>query len=126
MDLQRVYILLEEADKMVQTAEEEMMRAEEDAVTHSVCFNSRQAIINYLTVFLLNKGIGPASPPTMAALFDQCRSVDSRFDLLSIENLHCRFEAKHEEYCLSVSQVDECLQIARQASKIVKGKTSDS
>lgn len=123
MDTQKADILLQEADRMVQDAGEEMMRAAEDAITHSVCFKSRQAIINYLTVFLLNNGIRPADPPTMAALLDQCRSIDGRFDLINIDNIHCRFEAEDKEYCLSVKQVDECLRIANQAKGIVKGVT---
>lgn len=121
MDVQRAYILLEEADQMVQAAGEEMMRAEEDAITHAVCFKSRQAIINYLTVFLIKSGVAPIAPPTMAALLAQCQAIDGRFNLLNIDNIHCRFEAEDKDYCLSVDQVDECLRIANQASDIVKG-----
>ena len=123
MDTQRADILLQEADQMVQDAGAEMNRSEEDAITHTVCFKSRQAIVNYLTVYLLNSNVRPADPPIMAALLDQCRSLDGRFDLLNIANIHCRFEDHDEEYCLNVDQVDYCLKVAEQARGIVKGTT---
>ena len=125
MDVQRAYILLEEADQMVAAAAEEMMRAEEDVITHSVCFNSRQAIINYLTFFLLSNGIRPEEPSVMANLLAQCRGVDPRFRQLNIENIQCRFDVGEKEYCLSVPQVDECLNIARRASDLVKAPAAE-
>lgn len=111
--------LLQEADQLLQFAGEEMVRAEEDAITHTVCSHSRQAIINYLTAFLLSEGLQPDESVTMAGLLEACRTIDGRFDLIDLSNIHCRLESHSEEYCLSVDQVDECIKIARQLRGIL-------
>lgn len=118
MDTQHVSTLIREADRMLLAADQEMMRSEEDAITHTVCFHARQSLLNYLTVFLLNNGVRPEQPVTLAGLLAQCRNLDGRFDLISLENIHCRFESDHQDYCLSVDQVDECLQVAKQTREI--------
>lgn len=115
--------LLLEAERLLQFADEEMMRSEEDAITHTVCFHSRQAIINYLTAFLLAEGVQPDEPITMSGLLEECRTIDGRFELIDLNNIHCRFESHNEEYCLSVDQVDECIKIARQLRGIVTAVT---
>lgn len=125
MDMQRAYILLEEADKMLQSAEEEMMRAEEDVIAHSVCFNSRQAILNYLSFFLFSHGYRPEEPMTMAGLLEQCRAIDSRFKDLSLANIQCRHDKEEKEYCLSTDQVGLCFKVAEQARSFIKGKPVD-
>ncbi|MCB0633729.1 MAG: HEPN domain-containing protein [Saprospiraceae bacterium] len=123
MDTYKVDELLQEADQLLQFAGEEMVRSEEDAITHTVCFHSRQAIINYLTAFLLSEGIQPEEPITMAGLLEECRSLDGRFELVDLNNIHCRLESHSQEYCLSVDQVDECIKIARQLRAIVNATT---
>ncbi len=123
MDKQDITTLIREADRMLQAADQEMMRSEEDAITHTVCFNARQSLINYLIVFLRNNGVLPEAPATMAGLLTQCRGIDGRFDLISLDNIHCRFESDHQDYCLSVDQVDECLVVAKQTRDIVLANT---
>ena len=112
-------LLLREADQMLEAAQQEMNRSEEDTIAHTVCFNSRQSLLNYLTVFLLDNGVEPQDPATMAGLLEQCREVDSRFNLIQLDNIHCRFESDHQDYCLDVAQVDECFQVATLARGLV-------
>jgi hypothetical protein len=111
--------LIQEADQMMQAARKESNRAEEDAITHTVCFQSRQSLINYLTAYLLQQQVKPQQPATMAGLLEQCRSLDGRFQLLDLSNIHCRFESYHQEYCLDNAQVDHCLEVAEQARGLV-------
>ena len=111
--------LVQEADNLMQAARDESNRAAEDAITHSVCFNSRQSLINYLTAFLVKQQVEPKQPVTMASLLEQCQSIDGRFQLLDLSNIHCRFESDHQEYCLDNAQVDHCLEVAAQARGLV-------
>lgn len=117
--------LIQEADQLLATAKKELNRAEEDAITHAVCFNSRQSIINYLSSFLLQNQVEIKQPATMASLRDQCRAVDTRFSILNLDNIHCRFESDHQEYCLDVAQVEECFQVADQARGLVMAVLTD-
>lgn len=102
-----------------------MMRAEEDVIAHSVCFNSRQAILNYLTFFLFSHGVRPEPPITMAGLMEQCRAIDSRFEDLSLASIECRHDKAEKEYCLSTDQVGLCFKVAEQARKFIKDEPVD-
>lgn len=116
-------ILIEKADKLLETASAELQKSEEDVTAHLVCYNSRQSIINYLISFLTKNGIEPKNPITMASLMDQCRGEDARFDLIDISEIFCRNDESHEEYCLNVEKVSDCLSIAKQTKEIVKNQS---
>lgn len=118
--------LIQEADQLLAAAKEEFNRAEKDAITHAVCFNSRQSIINYLSSFLLQNQVAITQPATMVSLRNQCRAVDTRFAILNLDNIHCRFESDHQEYCLDVAQVNECFEVANQARGLVMAVLTDN
>ncbi|NBC09053.1 MAG: hypothetical protein GVY26_17830 [Bacteroidetes bacterium] len=111
-------MLVQEADKLVRFADEEIQRAEEDVITHSVCFNARQSIINYLASFLHRQGVEPVKPVTMAGLLEQCQNIDGRFNLIDISEFGCKHDDKPEAYCLGVDKVADCLRIAKQTRAI--------
>ncbi len=112
--------LFADADQMLLAAEAEMNRSTEDVVTHLVCHNSRQSIVNYLTGYLLEKGASLPHPITLAALQENCSAVNPHFKDLDLSPIHCRFDVVDNDYCLSVEKVGECLRIARQAGQLVK------
>jgi hypothetical protein len=111
-------LLIREADRLIDTATEELQRSEEDVITHLICVNSRQSILNYLIAFLHRNGEELKKPVTMASLLDQCRALDGRFQLIDLTPINCRNKAQDDDYCLHVDKVAECLQIARQTQAI--------
>lgn len=120
MNTTQPQVLFAAADQMLMAADAEMNRAAEDAVTHLICHNSRQSIINYLQGFLLKRGVAPAQPVTVIGLLEQCAEIDPRFRNIDISPIHCRFEANEGDYCLGMKAVEGCFKIARQAEKLVK------
>lgn len=118
MRQQNADILIREADQLLEFASHEIERAEEDAATHSVCFNSRQSIVNYLVSYLQKHGTDLPEPVTMASFLEKCRDIDGRFDLIDISNFGCRHDGEHEAYCLDVNKVSDCLRIAKQTRAI--------
>ena len=118
MDKNHADLLINEADQLLNSALEEIQRSKEDVTAHLVCYNSRQSIVNYLISYLLKNGEQLRKPVTMASLMEQCRSMDGRFDLIDISRINCRHDEKDEEYCLNVSKVSECLDIAKQTRAI--------
>jgi hypothetical protein len=111
-------ILINEANQLLNSAIEEMQRAEEDVSAYSVCFNSRQSIVNYLISYLSKNGVELKRPVTVAGLMDQCRSIDGRFELIDISQIFCSHDDRDEEYCLDVQKVAKCLQVAKQTRAI--------
>ena len=118
MKNQSADILVQEADKLLRIASEEVQRAEEDVITHTICFNSRQSIINYLASFLHRQGVEPKQPVTMAGLMEQCRDIDGRFNLIDINEFGCKHDDHPEAYCMGVDKVADCLRVAKQARAI--------
>ncbi len=57
--------LYAEANTLMDAIDEEVNRPEEDAIRHFICHNSRQCIQNYLSGFLLENGVSPATPTTL-------------------------------------------------------------
>lgn len=123
MEKQNVDVLITEADQLLERANEEIQRSEEDVIAYMVCHSSRQSIKNYLASFLINNGEAMKEPVTMASLMDQCRSIDGRFDLIDISPISCSHEVHDEDYCTNVNKVTECLQIAKQTRGIAINET---
>jgi hypothetical protein len=123
MELQNIDILISEADQMLNTAKEELQRAEEDVAAYMVCHNSRQSITNYLAAYLIKNNTELKQPVTMASLMDQCRDLDARFDLVDISQIFCRHDEGGEGYCLNVEKVTDCLRIAQQTRGFAIGES---
>ena len=113
--------LYAEGDYLLESANLEMQRSEEDVVAHMVCFHARQSIANYLRGFLVYHGQIPETSLSLDSLRKQCLKIDKKFGQLDLSPIHCRHETDHENFCLEVKQVDECLRIAKKARQLVRG-----
>ena len=111
------------AEELLVAAEHEMERSEEDLVTHLICNNSRQSLSNFLSGFLLQQNVSITHPATLASLLKQCQSLDARFELLDLSEMHCRHEIHSMSYCLDPRQVEMCIKVAQQARSIVTAET---
>ena len=112
--------LIHDADQLLQVADAEINKAEEDAVTHLICHNSRQSIANYLMSYLLDHGKHLPYPTTLDSLLEKCQESNPVFNQINLSNIHCRFETDDQRYCLDHQTVDECYRIARQTQELVK------
>jgi len=112
-------LLLQEATKLLQVADKEMARSEEDVISFLICHNARQAIINDMAAYLLKNNIEPTKPVTMQGLLEQCRNEDGRFQEVDLSNINCRHDADSQEYCLSIDKVGSCYNVAKVIHGIV-------
>jgi hypothetical protein len=123
MGKDRSDILYATANELLDAAEHEQERSAEDVVTHLICTHSRLSLSNFLAGFLIRRQIQVHHPVSLVSLLEQCKDVDSRFDHLNLNQIHCRFEKHDKDYCLDHDQVDECLKAAQQARDIVLTET---
>ena len=120
MHHQKIKSTWEQADQFLQSAENEMYRAAEDVVPHMVCSNARQSIVNYLNGFLLKNGIENKTTMSIEELLNQCRDIDPRFKNLKLDdNMYCSNEEHNDFFCTNLKKVEECLELATQAKKMV-------
>jgi len=123
MGKDRSDILYATAKELLDAAEHEQERSAEDVVTHLICTHSRLSLSNFLAGFLIRRQIPVHHPVSLVSLLDQCKDLDSRFDQLNLNQIHCRYEKHDQDYCLDHDQVDECLKAAQQARDIVLTET---
>jgi hypothetical protein len=123
MGKDRSEILYATAKELLNVAEHEHARSEEDVVTHLICSNSRLALSNFLAGYLIRRQIPVHHPVTLAGLLEQCKSIDARFEQIDLTPVHCRHETHDKDYCLEQDQVEACLKIAQQARDIVMTET---
>jgi hypothetical protein len=119
MNAEKVQVLLSMAEQLYTAAQEESMRSQEDVVTHLICHNSRQAVMNYLHGYLLINDTIPVEPMTLDALMAQCREMNPQFELADITDIDCRFETHDRDYCLENNKVEGCFTAADHVRKIV-------
>ena len=115
--------MLAYADQMLNAAQEESRRSEEDVVTHLICINARQSTANYFTGFLIKRNVALENPITIESLLDQCKILDARFEEIDLSPMYCRCETRPDGYCLDMDQVNECMRIAQWARSIVMEDT---
>lgn len=115
--------LLLYANELLEVAEQEAERSYEDVVTHVICVNSRLALTNYLTGFLLRQDVQNKEPQSLDQLLEQCRRYDARFDEIDLSPVNCSCQIDGEDYCLEVEQVEDCLKVAQHARSVVMANT---
>lgn len=106
---------IEKAHVLLEEAENEMFKAEEDLVAMKVCHNARQSIGKYLEAYLLHHGVDPAHKENNELLLEQCKKIEPRFESLKIETLHCR----HGDFCADIDKLEDCLAFAKSVRSLV-------
>ena len=103
---------LNEAEKKLKLAKEEMFKPAEDFVSYSVCKNSQFAIENFLKGFLTKNEVKIDSKETIASLYEKCIAIDEDFKLIDMGAIGCKNEAIDSRYCSEINSVSACFDTA--------------
>jgi HEPN domain-containing protein len=109
------------AEDMLNHAEEELQRAEGDVVVPAVCFHTRKTICNYLEGYLIRHMHAPQEPVSLKSLLNQCVSINPEFKKIDLSSFECKHDKEVEPaaYCLSVSKVKSCYNIAQEVKALI-------
>ncbi len=94
--------------------QEEMNRPRHDVVTHSVCHLTRQAIGNFLKLFLESKSIGYQDTDSLNHLVELCKANDPDFISYDFSSLQCGHISAQDDpsnYCLREEKVEHCFHL---------------
>jgi hypothetical protein len=108
------------ADRLLQSAEREMDRAEEDVVTQMVVGNARHAVIHYLMAYLEARGTEPEGPAHTEGMLAQCRKMDARFDKLDLSPFAQLDSDPHNAYAYTRAEAENFLAVARLAAEVTR------
>ncbi|PSL01711.1 HEPN domain-containing protein [Cecembia rubra] len=87
MNFIKSHSTISEAEEMLNIAQEELCRPEEDVVHYNVCKHAYKAIEKYLTGFLNNHGVHIQNSTSIKELLNQCRKIDAKFNELDLGHL---------------------------------------
>jgi hypothetical protein len=113
MEAKNIDVLLQEATRLLELAENETYRSKEDVASFLICHNSRQALINSMSYYLIKNNIILIEPVTADSLWKQCQEQDGRFQEVNMSTINCKHEENSERYCLSVNKVSSCYDTAK-------------
>lgn len=107
------------ARELLDGAERELMKAEEDVVDFMLCKQIHQGIERYLISALLEKGVHPGVNWTLADLLAQCQQVDPALRAVNLGHMHCAKFNPSPHYCHSLEQADHCMAEARKLEQLL-------
>ena len=123
MQTQQLETLLNEAHSLIAQAKVELNRSKEDVVPHLICANTRKAIANFLSAYLIRSDQAVPETVDLEVLKKACAAVDSKFDELDLQAIDCRFDYGDHEFCANISKVKECFALAERTGDLVDFKT---
>lgn len=115
--------LLNEAHSLIAKAKTELNRSKEDVVPHLICTNTRKAIANFLSAYLMRSENPVPETADLEVLREACEALDPKFSELNLGAIDCRFDLGDHEFCANISKVKECFELAKQTSNLVDFKT---
>lgn len=108
---------LSEAEEMLNTAQEELCRPEEDVVHYNVCKHAYKAIEKYMTAYLIQHGVHIQNSTSIKELLNQCRNIDPNFKDLDLNPL---MDAEHvDRLMVNLHTALEFIKIAKQTRSLV-------
>jgi hypothetical protein len=114
---EKIKTTLDEAEELFDAAKEELYKPEEDVVHYMVCHNAFKSVNQYLTGYLLNHGVEIYVSMSLAALLDQCRLIDKKFNDLNLDLLYTFNE--DENIWMDIDNTLEYMELAAQTRKMV-------
>lgn len=109
--------LYADADQLLSAAEQEMNRAEEDAVPQLIVHNSREAIENYLRGYLLQQSHPIAYASPVGELLQSCQAFDRRFRTIDLQ-ADCLSERAENNMPMEFQAAANCFHLAKQVREI--------
>ncbi|MFK5958666.1 MAG: hypothetical protein QM495_07315 [Lutibacter sp.] len=103
---------LNEAEKKLKLAKEELFKPAEDFVSYSVCKNSQFAIENFLKGYLTKNEVKIDSNETIASLYNKCVIIDANFKSIDMGAIGCKGESIDSRYCSEINSVSACFDTA--------------
>ena len=113
----KINVLLERADSYLNKAKEEFQKPEEDVVPYSICKNANEAILNYLSSFLLSNAREIPQSRSIKDLLLICREVESEFNNLHLSPFYN--PAETEDLWMNIDMASDFLTMAETTREMV-------
>jgi hypothetical protein len=119
MYIDKAQAKVKQAENLLLSAQEELLKSKDDVVLFTACSKSRQSITQFLTAYLLKNGYHPESNESISDLLQHCVEIDPRFKKININEMHCSVEAEDSRFCTDIKKIRSCVDIAVQTQKLI-------
>jgi len=119
MNDQKIETMFEQADRLFNSAQEELCRPEEDVVPYLICRNAFLAVNKYLIGYLLKYEIDHNATMSLEVLLEQCRTTDPKFYNLNLDPLYKTNLHDEDDVFMDMDTVHEFIDLAKQTKNMV-------
>ena len=119
---EKVKATWDQADQLLRSAQDEMLKTEDDVVLYLACTSARNSIKKFLMGYLMNHGVESKSTVSVEELLTQCQAINPKFSDLNINNMYCSNETHDANFCIYQEQVNKCIQLASEAKEMAVAK----
>ena len=117
IDQKSITIIIDQANKLFEIAQQELYKPEEDVVHYMVCRNAFKSVNKFLTGFLLDQGVEIHASISLDSLLNQCRKVDATFNDLNLDDMYN--SNTNENVWMDMKTAKSFISLAEQTQKIV-------
>ncbi len=121
---QKIRAATEQATNQLSNAQIGLSKPEEDVVPYSVCKSAYNAIINYLSVFLMRNGRDIPEDVTVQELLTHCREVDPIFEELHLAPFY--HPTQTEDVWMNLDTANDFVAMAVKTRDMVSGHSKAS
>ena len=119
MNDQKIETMFEQANRLINSAQEELCRPEEDVVPYLVCRNAFLSVNKYLIGYLLMHEIDHNATMSLEILLEQCRAIDPKFNNLNLDSLYNANIHEYDDVWMDMNTVGEFIDLAKQTKNMV-------
>lgn len=113
-------LLFDDAAKMLNEANQELFRPEEDVVSFLVCKNAQTAIEKYLKAYLYKNGVEAEEYASIKELYMACKKINPKFEEVDLGDINCKVEKHEARACSDIEKVSRCYNAAENLDSFLR------
>jgi hypothetical protein len=107
--------LINEANLLLVSAEDELKKPQVEMMSLAVCQNAKLSMLMLLRAYLVKHKVEFSENANLVELYEKCRAYNPAFNTIDIQEMGC-VDGTHcsmEEYCMHTNYVTDCVSKAK-------------
>lgn len=107
--------LINEANLLLVSAENELQKPHREILALAACQNAKLSIFKLLEAYLVKHKIQVTAEDNLLKLFSKCSTYNPEFASINIQDMSCVLgtHCDMEEYCIEPGYVQDCVDMAK-------------
>lgn len=118
METNAILYALRDASNLLNEANSELFRPENDSVMLCACQSIKKAVKKILRTYLAENNV-ESSTESIEGLLNECRHLNPTFNSVQLSSFECRSHDHCDSYCLDENKVRSCFTQAKLLEEFV-------